>query len=485
MGACATKSAAADVTVEPKVFARKAAEAAEAAPAATAPKPEEAGVIADVTQEEAVAVADVKPEIAVADQKREEAVAVAEVKPEEAVTAVNSGAVEVVATEPADLQSVSDEEDDDEAAAILLDNGTGMIKAGFAGDDSPKAVFPAIIGRQNRRGQPSSYVIGDEAHSKCDELTLSFPLEHGVVTDWDGMEAIWHHTFYNELRVSPKRKAVLLTEPPFNPKGMREKMVQIMFETFQVAATYVALSPLLSLYGAARSTGLVVDSGDGVTCVMPVYEGVPIPHAIFRTDLSGRDLTTYMLKLLGETGYTFTTAHEREIARDIKEKLGRVALDFDEEFQAYAQGSTPEYSYELPDGNMVTINGEAFRCTEPLFQPWLAGMSDGFGLHEMVHKAITKCDADLHEQLYRGIVVAGGCSMFSGIGARLEKEITAMAPPSTTVRVILATDRKYMAWIGASVMTSYSAFDPHEGNMWITKEEYDENGPPIVHRKCY
>ncbi|KAG0005202.1 Actin-1 [Entomortierella chlamydospora] len=365
-----------------------------------------------------------------------------------------------------------------EYTALVIDNGSGMIKAGFANDDAPRAILPSVVGRSSPGVNAKDTYVGDEAISKSTDLELKYPINRGIVQNWDDMQSLWYHTFYNELCVAPEEHSVLLSEPPLNPKASREKTTQIMFEVFNTPAMYVSIQAVLSLHSAGLTTGIVLDSGDGVTHAVPVFEGYSLPQAIIRDNVAGRDLTSYTLKALSKLATLPAGIRGTEIARDAKEKLCYVALDYDQELQAAAALSK---TYDLPDGTNITVGSDRINIPEALFKPdYILGI-EAPGVHEVTYNSIMKADVDLRRNLYGNIILAGGSTLFPGFGDRLQKEVSALAPKSITVNVVSPPQRATSAWLGGAALASSSTFQ----SMWVTKQEYDDSGPSIVHRKCF
>ena len=255
-----------------------------------------------------------------------------------------------------------------------------------------------------------------------------------------------------------------------------------MFETFQTPGIHIAIQAVLSLYASGRCSGIVLDSGDGVSHVVPIYEGYCLPHNIARLNLAGRDVTDYLAKILGEGGYSFMTSAEWEIVRDIKETHCYVALDFKRELESSSFAYRTQKSYMLPDGQIIHIGKERFTAPEILFKPSLIGMESD-GIHKTTYNSIKKCDIDTRSVFYSNIVLSGGSTMYPGISDRMEIEISSFAPKRSKVRVITPpeNERKYSVWIGGSILCSLPSFHP----MWVTKQEYEEFGPSIIHEKCF
>lgn len=383
------------------------------------------------------------------------------------------------------MKSNAEESAASACAPLVFDLGTGMFKAGMAGDDAPRAIFPCIIGRPKHQGimigmGQKECFIGEEANSKRGVLQLTYPIRKGIVQDWEGFEMICNHAFYNELRCNPEDSPIMFTEAPLNPKQNREKLLQILFETFNVPACYVSIQAVLSLYSSGRTTGLVMDSGDGVTHVVPIYEGYSMPHAILRLDLAGYNLTTQLQKNLQYTGISMTTSSEREIVRDIKEKLCYAATDYEAELEKAANTKECQATYELPDGNVITLNEERFTTTECLFKPSLIGIEHD-GVSSMIYESIQKCDIDIRSNISNNIALSGGSTMFPQIELRIHKDLNGISKSNRTYKLLAPPERKYSVWIGGSILASLSTFQ----QMWIKRDEYDETGPTIVHRKCF
>jgi len=373
-------------------------------------------------------------------------------------------------------------------AGIVIDNGSGVIKAGMSGENMPTVKFPSIVGRPRSEKQmigveTKSEYIGDEAQKMRGVLNLNYPIESGVVTNWDDMEKVWSYCFNNELRIDPSEHRVLLTEAPMNPKVNREKMTSLMFETFQVQGLYVSIQAVLSLYSNGRTTGCVIDSGDGVTHTVPVYEGYSVPHAVQKNLIAGRAITDHMTNLLQAEGITTQGGQSawKQIVKKMKEELCYISLNTEEEKNKAHNSTQIQKTFELPDGATVNVNAPRFLAPEALFDPGLIKEGDEtLGMHKLCFKSITECDLDVRKDLYENIILSGGSTLYEGLPDRVESEVDKMCPQQGVVKVIATKDRYYSVWTGGSTLSSLSTFE----SQWITKEEYEENGAEIVHRKC-
>lgn len=367
----------------------------------------------------------------------------------------------------------------DERAKIVLDNGSGVVKAGYGGEEKPRAVFQAVVGQS--RSDPSMLTIGDEA-LEARGVTLRYPLEHGIVVHWDDMERVWQH-MYTQLGANSHENAVLMTEAPLNPKVNREKMFEIFFEHFHVPAMHVQIQAVMALYTSGRTGGLVVDSGDGVTHTVPVYDGYSIPTAIRRLDLAGRDFTEWMMELLNDQNdLGLSTTADREVARKIKEDCCYVAHDFDTELEKFE--SDPEgmaQNYTLPDGRSIKVGMAAVGCPELFFNPAIAS-KPCHSLQNTCFDSMMACPIDMRRELYHNVVMSGGSTMFRNLDERLTSELRKKIPPGAAdeLRVIAPPERKYSVWMGAAVLASLSTFLSE----YITAQEYQESGVAIVHQRC-
>lgn len=374
------------------------------------------------------------------------------------------------------------------AEAVILDNGSGYCKAGFAGDGTPRVVLPAVLAWPKARGsmpkdRRHGFAIGSEAEVNDivadGSVVLRHPIDHGVVTSWESVEKIWTRTFEG-LGVEQGGRPVLVTEAPLSAKAHREQMVQLLFETFEATSVHVAVSGALSLYATGNRSGLVVEVGDGVSQMVPICEDYFVPHAVQRLDLGGRDLTDYLVRLLyEERGANLESMAARRAARQLKEQHCYVAQHYDSELASAAENPDLERTFQLPDGKAIVAAGtERFKCPEALFHPSLLG-KESPGIHELAFQAITKCDVDSQKGLAANIVLSGGTMELQGVRERMLKEISGLLPPSMLTKVTLPRSPRDASFVGGSILAGMT----DATRSWVTRLEYEEHGASVIHAR--
>nr|BAB85862.1 actin-related protein hArpM2 [Homo sapiens] len=370
-----------------------------------------------------------------------------------------------------------------DSPAVIFDNGSGFCKAGLSGEFGPRHMVSSIVGHlkfqaPSAEANQKKYFVGEEALYKQEALQLHSPFERGLITGWDDVERLWKHLFEWELGVKPSDQPLLATEPSLNPRENREKMAEVMFENFGVPAFYLSDQAVLALYASACVTGLVVDSGDAVTCTVPIFEGYSLPHAVTKLHVAGRDITELLMQLLLASGHTFPCQLDKGLVDDIKKKLCYVPLEPEKELSRRPEEVLREY--KLPDGNIISLGDPLHQAPEALFVPQQLG-SQSPGLSNMVSSSITKCDTDIQKILFGEIVLSGGTTLFHGLDDRLLKELEQLASKDTPIKITAPPDRWFSTWIGASIVTSLSSFK----QMWVTAADFKEFGTSVVQRRCF
>jgi len=381
---------------------------------------------------------------------------------------------------------------------VVCDNGTGFVKCGFAGDNFPAHIYPSIVGRPILRSEEKiqdvtlkDIMIGDECKLARDMLETSYPITNGIVTNWEDMTHLYNYTFFERLKIDPSEHKIMLTEAAMNPKKNREKLVECMFETYGFDGVHCSIQAVLTLYAQGLLTGVVVDSGDGVTHIVPVYEGFALPDKIKRLDIAGRHLTEYLIKLLLLRGYTFNRTADFETVREIKEKVCYVGYDLELEKKLALETTTVMSQYTLPDGRVIKVGAERFEAPDALFQPSLIGV-ESKGLGTLIFDAINQSDMDVRPDLYKHIVLSGGSTMYPGLPSRLEKEIrkcyldtVAKGNKAQANKLKLRIEdpprRKHMVFLGGSVLADIMK---DKEAFWMTRAEWNEKGPSVL-SKCF
>ncbi|KAG4277068.1 hypothetical protein FPRO04_14202 [Fusarium proliferatum] len=381
---------------------------------------------------------------------------------------------------------------------IVLDGGTGFLKVGYAAQNFPEYQYPSIVGRpilRSEEQQDNNLIIkdimcGDEAAAARAMLQISYPMDNGIIKKWDDMEHLWDYTFFEKLKVNPEGQKILLTEPPMNPLENREKMCEIMFERYGFGALYVAIQAVLALYSQGLSSGVVVDSGDGVTHIVPVYESVILNHLTKRLDIAGRDVTRNLINLLLRRGYVLNRTADFETVREIKEKLCYVSYDLELDKRLSEDTTVLVKEYTLPDGRIVRVGSERFEAPECLFQPHLVN-SESPGLSEILFNTIQSADVDIRSSLFKAVVLSGGSSMYPGLPSRLEKELNQLwltrvlqgNPERLSkfkVRIEDPPRRRHMVFLGGAVLANIMA---DKESTWVTKAEWEEQGPRVLEKQ--
>jgi len=313
--------------------------------------------------------------------------------------------------------------------------------------------------------------VGDEIQS-LGLYKVLHPINKGIIQDWVSFGKIIDYIFYN-LRVDPSLVNVLFAVHPLFPHNDLKKLFELFLEHYQCNAFYPVLDSMLTLYAGGFRTGLVIEIGDSLTRIVPIYEGYKLDHAIRILEIGGRTLTKFMEKILGAKGYSSDSSIRKELVRALKEKACFVSLDYKEDLKRVEQY---EKQYSLPDGSTISLARERFEVPELLFSPSME--LEEVSLPEAIMDVIEMCDLDVRPDLLNNIFLSGGSSMFPNLKSRiyleLELELARRKKKSQVIKIIAPRERIFSVWVGGSILGMIPEFEQN----WITRAKYFTDGIP-------
>jgi len=429
--------------------------------------------------------------------------------------------------------------------ALVLELGSSLVKGGYAGDDSPKCVFPAyagyipeanstMVGEQPAaEGEaPSASVAASKAKqwytdmamlTYRDHMEIKSPTTNGLISDWDAAESLFQHTFRAKLLTDPSEHPMMMAEPAYNTAELREKLCEMMFEKFEVPAFFLSKDAVLSTFAAGRATALVLDCGGSISRVSPVHDGYILKKGVIKNGLGGEALTQYLTRQLqqkqvvvkphyllekkeraGGEGYEVSdisaqlphvssSYHDwmvQDIVRDVKESFCKASeLRYDPEMFE----NKPPVAYELPDGNTIEVGPERYLIPELMLQPDLgddairaAAVSEELrgtsGLIKMLEESIHRCDPDIRRELYGSVILTGGSSLYPGLNERIYNELT-LKVSQQKVKVI-APQLAIERRFSSWIGGSILASLGTFHQLWMSKKEYEESGATLVEKRC-
>ena len=367
---------------------------------------------------------------------------------------------------------------------VVIDVGSGLVKAGFGGEDGPRSIFNTIVGTPKQVGlmvgmELKERYVGDDAISKYEIMNFSYPIQRGEVTDWDKFENLMHYLLYSEMKVVPEEVSILITESPRTSRENREKLTEILFETFNVKRLHIANSSMLGLFSYGKTSGLIVDSGFNITSTVPVYEGYPLSHASIRINIGGEDLSKNLLSMIqNNLDENYIDIKGRILADDIKEKLGYLLLNPDD------GDDVKDVTYELPDGKKIDLSKELYKANEILFSPNEENEKEKglLSIKNMVIDSINKCDNEIKNDIKENICLTGGTTLLKNFPEKLKNELSESSE-GTNFNLSAEQERLFSTWIGGSIVSSLDNFQ----FMWVNKKEYTDNGKNllVIDSKCF